>query len=96
MGWAVLLTLVGWATLLLWWLLEGGKPNFFCGDDGTNGESCAEFIQFGGECVVRGKSGVEGSDCLEDEISKVSEGEDCFHLAFSEEEGDTDAFNEEL
>ncbi len=92
----VLLTLVGWATLLLWWLLEGGKPNFFCGDDGTNGESCAEFIQFGGEWVIRGKSGVEGSDCLEDEISKVSEVEDCFHLVFSEEEGDTDACNEEL
>ncbi len=49
-----------------------------------------------GGWVIREKNGVEGSDRLEDEISKLSEGEDCFHLAFSKEEGDTDAFNEEL
>jgi hypothetical protein len=92
MGWAVLLTLVGWATLLLWWLLEGGKQNFFCGDDGPTGSSGAEIPHFGGGWAVRGDSGVEGSDRLD----KVLEGEDCFHLAFSKEEGDTDAFNEEL
>ncbi len=51
---------VGWVGDIVVVVVVGGwYPNFFCGDDRTNGESCAEFFQFVGEWVVRGKSGVE-------------------------------------
>ncbi len=43
-----------------------------------------------------GKRGVEQSDFVEDEISKVAEGEDGLNLAVAQEEGDTDALNKEV
>ncbi len=43
-----------------------------------------------------GKRGVERSDFVEDEISKVAEGEDGLHLAFAQEEGDTGALDKEV
>ena len=43
-----------------------------------------------------GKCGVEGSDFIEDEVSKVVEGENGFHLVVAQEEGDTDALDKEV
>ncbi len=43
-----------------------------------------------------GKPGVEQSDYVEDEISKVVEGEDGLHLAVAQEEGYTDALDKEV
>ncbi len=83
-------------TLMLWWLLLCGKPNFFCGDEGTNGKSCSELVQTRREWVVGGERGVEQSDFVEDEIFKVVEGEDDLHLAVAQEESDTDALDEEV
>jgi hypothetical protein len=81
---------------MLWWLLLGEKPNFFCGDEGTNGKACSELVQIRKEWVVGGKRGVEQSDFVEDEISKVAEGEDGLHLAVAQEEGDTDTLDKEV
>ncbi len=81
---------------MLWQLLLGGKANFFHGDEGANGKACSELVQIGREWVVGGKRGVEGSDFVEDEVSKVAEGEDGLHLAVAQEEGDTDALNKEV
>ncbi len=74
----------------------GGKPNFFHGDEGANGEACSELVQIRREWVVGGKCGVDPSDFVEDEISKVAEGEDGLHLAVAQEEGDTDALNKKV
>jgi hypothetical protein len=74
----------------------GRKTDFFCGDEGTNGEACSELVQIRREWVVGGKGGVEQSDFVEDEISEVVEGEDGLHLAVAQEEGDTDAFDKEV
>jgi hypothetical protein len=93
---AVLWTLGGWATLRLWWLLLGGKPNFFCEDEGTNGKACSELFQIGREWVMGGNCGVEQSNFVEDEISKVAEGEDGLHPAVAQEEGDTYALDKEV
>ncbi len=57
---------------------------------------CSELVQIGREWVVGGKHGVEQSDFIEDEISKVAEGEDGFHLAVAQEEGDTDALDNQV
>ncbi len=50
----------------------------------------------GGNGSWGGKCGVEGSDFVKDEVSEVAEGEDGLHLAFAQEEGDTDALNKEV
>ncbi len=89
-------TLGAWATLMLWWLLLGGKPNFFCEDKGTNGKACSELVRIEREWIVGGTRGVEQSDFIEDEISKVAEGEDGLHLAVAQEKGDTDALDKEV
>jgi hypothetical protein len=59
---------------MLWRLLLGGKANFFRGDEGANCEACSELVQIGREWVMGWKRGVEGSDFIEDEVSKVAEG----------------------
>ncbi len=81
---------------MLWQLLLSGKANFFCGDEGANGEACSELVQIGREWVGGGKWGVEGSDFVEDDVSKVAEGEDGLHLVVAQEEGDTDALDKEV
>jgi hypothetical protein len=79
----VVVAVVGWKTI-------------FRGDEGTNGKACSELVRIGREWNVGGKRGVERSDFFEDEISKVAEGENGLHLAFSQEEGDTDALDKEV
>ena len=59
----------------------GSKSNFFCGDERANGEACSQLVQIGRELDVGGERGVEGFDFVEDEISKVVEGENGLHLA---------------
>ncbi len=54
------------------------------------------LVQIRREWIMGGKQGVEQSDFVEDEISKVVEGEDGLHLAVAQEEGDTDALNKEV
>ncbi len=39
---------------------------------------------------------IECFDFIEDEVALVSQCEDCFNLAFSEEEGNADTFDKEL
>ncbi len=93
MGWALLL--YGRATLRLL-LLFGRKANFFGGDEGSDCKASFEFVQLGRELVVGGERCIEGSDLIEDKISKVVEGEDGLCLTVAEEEGDTDVLDEEV
>jgi hypothetical protein len=77
-------------------LLLDQEANFFGGDYGSDCEASLEFVQLGREYVVGGKRCVEGSDFVKDKISEVAEGEDGLCVTVAEEEGDTDALDEEV